>query len=385
MPDEHLEKRLQELEAKWLNNTITPEEAKEYADWYARHQQDAVHIPEAFAAGEAEHGQRMLQEIRRRTGQEPRLVGIRSRTLRWAAAAAVLLAAVAGAYWLSWHKQPEAVLAVKQELENDREPGRKGAVLTLADGSEVLLDSLADGHIATQGATKVLMQKGSLAYNAAAHSIAGVSYNTITTPPARMFQLVLPDGTKVWLNAASTCRFPVAFTGKERVVEVTGEAYFEVAHDAQHPFTVKVNDASVRVLGTHFNIMAYPEEKEIRTTLVEGAVQFTRASRSVRLKPGEQSAAGSAGPGAPKQVEVEQVVAWKNGYFNFKEAPLQEIMRQVARWYDVEVNYEGKGGNDLFIAEILRSSRMSDVLKALELTGKVRFRLEGRTLTVQYL
>ncbi|WP_119080340.1 FecR family protein [Chitinophaga alhagiae] len=385
MPDEQLDKRLQELEAKWLNNTITPEEAKEYADWYARHQQDAVHIPEEFAAGEPEHAQRMLHEIRRRTGLVPRRARVRHLAVRWAAAAAVLLLVAAGGYRLLQQKQPAPTAVLQPAPVNDREPGRKGAVLTLADGSEVLLDSLKDGHIATQGATSVLMQQGSLAYNAAGHTAAPVSYNTITTPPARMFQLLLPDGTKVWLNAASTCRFPVAFTGKERMVEVTGEAYFEVAHDAQHPFTVKVNDAHVRVLGTHFNVMAYPDEKEIKTTLVEGAVQFTRASRSVLLKPGQQSAAGSGGPNAPKTVEVEQVVAWKNGYFNFKGAPLQEIMRQVARWYDVEVTYEGKGGNDLFIAEILRNSRMSDVLKALELTGKVRFRLNGRVLTVQYL
>lgn len=384
MPDHHLDKRLQELEEKWLNNTITPEEAREYAEWYNRHQDDPVHIPASFATDEAAHEERILQQIRRRTGLEPAVVHPRRRPVYWAAAAAVLVLLATGAYFLHQPPQPSPV-AEQAPLENDREPGRQGAILTLADGSEIVLDSLEDGHVATQGATSVSMSGGNLAYNTGSAAATINAYNLIRTPAARTFQLVLPDGTKVWLNAASTFRFPVAFTGKERVVEVTGEAYFEVAHDASKPFLVKAHDAAVRVLGTHFNIMAYPDEKEINTTLLEGAVQFSRASASVLLKPGEQSSAGRKGPQKPRKVEVEEVVAWKNGYFDFRGAPLEVILRQVARWYDVEINWEGKDQQESFFAEIPRNSRMSDVLKALELTGKVRFRLEGRVLTATYL
>lgn len=384
MPDQHLNKRLQELEEKWLNNTITPEEAREYAEWYNQHQDDAVHIPASFAKNETVHGQRMLKQIRHRTGMEPAVISIRRRAARWVAAAAVLVLIATGAYLLTRQPSPSTV-AVKQPLINDKEPGRQGAILTLSDGREVVLDSLEDGQVATQGATQVLMKGGNLAYNTSSANTTMVAHNIITTPTARTFQLVLPDGTKVWLNAASTFRFPVAFTGKERMVEVTGEAYFEVAHDASRPFTVKANDAAVRVLGTHFNIMAYEDEKEIKTTLLEGAVQFTRASKSVTLKPGQQSGAGSNGPQKPREVEVDEVVAWKNGYFDFRGASLEVIMRQVARWYDVDVTYEGKDRGELFFAEIPRKSRMSDVLKALELTGKVRFHLKESVLTVQYL
>lgn len=384
MPDQHLDKRLQELEEKWLNNTITPEEAREYAEWYNRHQDDPVYIPSSVAKDEAEHEQRMLQQVRRRVGLEPGVINIRRRIVRWTAAAAVLALVVAGVYLLRPVSSPP-VIVEKQPLLNDKEPGRKGAVLTLSDGSEVVLDSLGDGQIATQGGTRVVMQGGSLAYTTAAAATSMTAYNTITTPTARTFQLALPDGTKVWLNAASTLRFPVAFTGKERKVEVTGEAYFEVSHDASRPFIVKADDADVRVLGTHFNIMAYRDEKEIKTTLLEGAVRFSRSSKSVLLKPGQQSAAGSNGPGRPENVETDEVVAWKNGYFDFRGASLEVIMRQVARWYDVEVAYEGKDHKEMFFAEIPRNSRMSDVLKALELTGKVRFRLQGTVLTVQYL
>ncbi|MGX5819836.1 FecR family protein [Chitinophaga lutea] len=378
-----MNERLHELEKKWLNNTITPEEAKEYADWYARHQDDEVTIPAGFAPDEETHGKRMLRGIRRRAGLQTAVVNMR-RIVRWSAAAAILAIAAASAYW--WLRPSATPIAATQpQPANDRLPGREGAILTLADGRQVVLDSLGDGEIATQGATSVYLKGGQLAYNPTSQITTHTSYNTITTPPARTFQLLLPDGTKVWLNAASTFRFPVAFTGKERMVEVTGEAYFEVAHDAQRPFTVKAADAAVRVLGTHFNLMAYADERKVRTTLLEGAVRFTRADRSVLLKPGQQSGADAGGPDAPSAVDVEQAVAWKNGYFNFKGVPLMEVMRQVARWYDVDVVYEGKDMHDLFMAEIRRSNPMSDVLKALELTGKVRFRLEGRVLTVQYL
>jgi transmembrane sensor len=218
-----------------------------------------------------------------------------------------------------------------------------------------------------------------------------VAYNAISTPKGRQFQLVLPDGTKVWLNAASSLKYPTRFNGKERRVEITGEAYFEVAKNINMPFIATIppqpgglGGASVKVLGTHFNINAYANEPSLKTTLLEGSVQVTAGKNGMNLKPGQQAAISNETNHTIQLingVDVEKVMAWKNGVFNFNEATLQEVMHQLERWYDIEVQYEPGVPQLEFVGKMGRDLSLNNVLRGLELS-KVHFRLEGRKLTV---
>ncbi|MDB5087420.1 MAG: FecR family protein, partial [Mucilaginibacter sp.] len=221
-----------------------------------------------------------------------------------------------------------------------------------------------------------------LAYNADKNDLIGNLYNTVSTPRGGHYQVILPDGSQVWLNAASSIRFPTAFTDKERKVEISGEAYFEVAKNKALPFVVKVNSSEVRVFGTHFNVMAYTDEAAIKTTLLEGSVQFSNGSASCMLKPGEQSELTKSGQvKVISGVDVDNAIAWKNNMFDFENTDIESVMRQLSRWYDVDVVYNKKV-NDRFFAEIPSSSKLSEVLKALELTGKVNFDIQGRKIII---
>ena len=301
---------------------------------------------------------------------------------RWAAAAAILVLLAAGYFFLFTDRSSKQAPIVSQSPVIDIAPGKEGAILTLADGRTVVLDSLGNGVIATQNGSTVVLKNGQLTYDADGAATA-VAYNTMSTPKGRQFQLVLPDGTKVWLNAASSLRYPTVFAGSEREVEVTGEAYFEVAKNKQKPFRVKINEqTTVEVLGTHFNINSYQNEDNINTTLLEGSVKVINGSEKIIITPGQQAqVAGQAKIKVVNGVDLEKVMAWKNGMFNFQDATLKEVMRQLERWYDVDVVYEkgvaepefmGKMGKDLSLSEVLRGLRMSEV----------HTRIEGRKLIV---
>jgi transmembrane sensor len=270
----------------------------------------------------------------------------------------------------------------KKVLKNDVLPGGDKAVLTLADGSTIVLDEAQNGDLARQGNTKVIKLDGKLSYDLANPSPGEVVYNTITTPRGGKYQIELADGTMVWMNSSSSLRFPVAFAGKERRVEITGEAYFEVSRNKAMPFVVKVNSAEIQVLGTHFNVMAYNDEEELRTTLLEGSVNFVNGSDRQALRPGQQSRLDRNGKvKVLNDVDIDEVMAWKNGYFRFQDSDIETVIRQLVRWYDVEVVYKKKV-DDLFVAEMPRNTKLSDALKALELTGRVRFEIEGRKIIV---
>lgn len=273
----------------------------------------------------------------------------------------------------------------------DIDPGTTGAVLTLADGSTIILDSLQDGVIAKENGALAVLKAGELNYNAAGNASDAISYNTITTPKGRQFNLVLADGTKVWLNAGSSLKYPTVFKGNERRVVVSGEAYFEVAHNKTLPFFVNVeNKAEVKVLGTHFNINAYTDEKSINTTLLEGSVLVKKYksgkidnSAGVVLKPGTQAQITEKETiKVVSNVETEQIVAWKNGIFNFDDIGLEDVMRQLERWYNIEVVYE-KGVPDIvFWGKMERNLTLSTVLGILE-RSEVQFKIEeGRKLIV---
>ena len=309
----------------------------------------------------------------------------------YSASAAILIFLVAG--WLVTghrHKIPETpVVPIARAV--DIKPGGNRAILTLSDGSSVVLDSARNGVLAQQGNSQVVkLANGQLAYrpetkssssnNSAAANAVG--FNTISTPAGGTYQVNLPDGSKVWLNAASSIHFPTAFTGAQRDVEIAGEAYLEVVKNPGKPFRVRVRDQEVRVLGTSFNITAYSDESSIRTTLIEGAVQVARGARTVRLKPGQQ-AVGSTGTDRLEvnQANINNVIAWKKGFFSLDNADAETVLRQLSRWYSVEVVREGELPSVHLDGMISRDLNLSEAMGVLE-THHIHCRIEAHKLIV---
>ncbi len=289
----------------------------------------------------------------------------------WAAAVMLLLLLSAGAYM--WIKPaglpPEEVIR----------PGISKAVLTLANGSTVTLDSTGN-RLITQGVASIHQQGGQLTYEIK-ESGADAGFNRLSTPRGGQFKLQLPDGSIAWLNAASSIRYPVAFSGKERRVEVTGEVYLDVAPHAEMPFKVTVNkDVEINVLGTQFNINAYPDQPFVSTTLLRGRVSVSLKGQQAQLLPGEQAITG-AGIRVEKNVDTDKIMAWKNGMFNFEDVSLREAMSEIERWYDVTVIYENGVPDIPFSGKISRDNSLNDLVKVLAGT-ELKFRLEGRKLII---
>ena len=319
---------------------------------------------------------------------------------RLAVAAAVMLVIGTGGYvyFRGSNPRPPASLQVQQKsFNNDIAPGKYKARLTLADGTTIVLDSAATGQLARQEGAAVFNKAGQLVYQVTGKP-AAVVYNTLTTAKGETYATVLADGTKVWLNSAATIKFPVVFQGSERRVEITGEAYFEVAQNKAQPFIVTKNNMEVQVLGTHFNVDAYDDEPDIKVTLLEGRIKVRshsgldpessgKQNNPVLLKPGQQATLRHSKPDSESikvtsAVDLEQVMAWKNGRFEFNETDIQTIMRQIVRWYDVEVVFEGNITQH-FNGTINRQVTVAKVLNMLEKTGGVRFAVEGRKVVVK--
>ena len=306
-----------------------------------------------------------------------------------AAAAVVFFISVTALYFL--RQDNDRVTAQAQnssQLMEDIPPGTNNAVLTFDNGTKIVLDSAANGTLAQQGGIKVLKINGQIAYDKTenANLQALPVYSTITTARGNQYQVVLADGSKVWLNAASSIRFPSYFKGNERKVEITGEAYFEVAKDAARPFRVEFNNQSgqkgeIEVLGTHFNVNAYPEEEDVKTTLIEGSVKIKRGSNTQMLAPGQQARVTPDDITLKNDVVLSQVMAWKDGFFVFDDSDIKMIMRQVARWYDVEVNFEGKILSEGFTGKVSRDVPLAKFLKVLELND-VNVKTAGRKITI---
>jgi hypothetical protein len=297
----------------------------------------------------------------------------------WAAAAVLLVSTGSILFLLKKQKNVPQTLVRSRPVEIP--PGKNGAMLTLADGRQIELDSLGAGVIATQNGTKVTLKSGQLAYENSGKNTGEIAYNTMSTPRGRQFHIRLPDGTEVWLNAASSIRYPTSFSGKDRVVDITGEAYFEVAKNVDRPFKIAVNGGTrIDVLGTHFNVNAYPDEPSVNTTLLEGAVRVLKGIDKAVLKPGQQARVTEAVK-VVDGVDVDKVMAWKNGFFNFEGMQLREVMQQLARWYDIEVVYEGNIPDVKFYGELSRDMNLSGIIAALK-DSDVHFRIEGRKLIV---
>jgi transmembrane sensor len=297
-----------------------------------------------------------------------------------AAAASVLLTLFGGGYMLLHRSAKPQVVAANHK--QDIAPGTNGAILILANGKKVVLEQTKAGVMIQQSGTQLkkasdstLVYQPSLAGNSST-----LSYNTLQTPKGRQYSVVLPDGSKVWLNAASSLKYPTAFSGKERLVELTGEGYFEVVHNSKSPFRVKVGLETVEDIGTHFNINAYTDEPAVMTTLLEGSVRvITNQYRNV-LQPGQQAVV-SGGALRVQEADLNAAVSWKNGYFTFKKADIQTVMRQLARWYDVNVSYQGKISNVALTGDIYRNVQASQALKILSYFD-IHYHIDGRTIVI---
>ncbi|HLG39647.1 MAG TPA: FecR domain-containing protein [Chitinophagaceae bacterium] len=304
---------------------------------------------------------------------------------RWDVAASIILLLGVSSYLLFFNKpakQAEMVQTQEQRYKNDVDPGKYKARLTLADGSTITLDSAALGELAKQGNTSVINKDGQLVYNPSSTK-GEVLYNTVSTNKGETYSLTLADGSKVWLNSGSSIHFPVAFPGKERRIETTGEVYVKVAPltakggQGKVPFIVSVNGMEVLALGTEFNINSYSDEDNISTTLIEGSLKVTKGTIYTVLKPGQQTILNSNGQlGAATTVNIDEIVAWKEGFFHFESADLKTILRQFSRWYDIDVVYEGPVTNRTFFGIIKRSNTLKKVLEMLQ-DNKIEFRIES--------
>jgi ferric-dicitrate binding protein FerR (iron transport regulator) len=304
---------------------------------------------------------------------------------KWVAAAAAAIILVASIPWVYLLLQGKKILqqnisSTKKPL-HDLLPGGNKAILTLSDGSVILLDTMGKS-ITRQGTTRILNKGGELVYQNGTAPSGETLYNTVSIPRGGQYRLLLPDGSKVWLNAASSLRFPASFSGTERRVFLSGEAYFEVAKNTAMPFKVSVNDLEVQVTGTHFNINSYADEQNITTTLLEGSVKVSRNGQIRTLCPSQEVHLTRNGQlTQPVTVDVYAAVAWKEGYFYFKHSGLKEIMRQLARWYDVDIIYQGNIPAGYFSGEMPKDAKASQVLEILKESG-VRFTIEDKKIIV---
>lgn len=363
-------KEARELLNKYLNGTATPEERTLFEQLSNRltRKQLATIEPENIEEIKLQIYQKLPQAPNRHFFQKYRFI-----------TAAASIAFCIGAIAL-FHQHAQ----VNQQLA-DVVPGGNRAVLTLANGKKIVLTSASNGELAKQSGISIRKtHNGELVYTVSAqHHSAGPEYNTTETPRGGQYQLGLADGTKVWLNASSSLKYPTHFTGKERQVELTGEAYFEVTHHASMPFKVKTTKAIVTVLGTHFNVNAYHDEPSVRTTLLEGKVRVNALSSNASgiLKPGEQATL----TGDQIQItpgDTEAATAWKNGYFRFRGEHIASIMRKLSRWYNIDVQYTTTISDEGYYGTISRFKNIKQVLAVLSETGSVHFKVDGRRVTV---
>lgn len=374
------DKILNELLERYRTGTATPEDKAFLESWYLKYNQS-----DPFIMTDEDRIKDVSQVYT--LIRQNRISQNKINLWYYVAAAAVILITLSfGGYFLLGQKKIDKANTV---AKNDISPGKNRATLILANGTKVTLSDAANGKLATEAGVSVKKTKnGELIYitDAVATNTARASsqFNTLQTARGEQYQVVLPDGTHIWLNAASSLKYPVAFADKERLVELTGEAYFEVAHNKTVPFRVKTQQQQVEVLGTHFNINAYDDEGATATTLIEGSVKVTLAAnqKNIIIKPGQQSRVSNTDLSL-QQVDTDDAIAWKNGYFQFNNESLESIMRKISRWYDVNVQYQDNALKDqIFGGTVSRYKKVSEVIKALEITNLVHFKIEGKKIIV---
>lgn len=396
------QERIKVLFEQYLNDSLSPDDLLElqaaikddrYQPLFDELLKNAFKEP-AFAEIDDEARQSVFNAINSRISQQE-IDQLRINSQRrlipykWLAGVAALLFVALGTGWFlvqhsnrnhNGHQQKENTYA--QNIK----PGINKATLTLANGKQLVLTDSLQGQLANEAGVKVSKtKKGEIVYTVVQDKGSGqqaLQYNILTTRRNEQFQVVLPDGSHVWLDAASSLKYPVAFTGNERKVELTGQGYFEVAHNAAKPFIVKTNKTEVQVLGTHFNVSAYDDDRDTKTTLLEGSVRIKSNNATAMLKPGGQAVLNDKGQlTVNKDVDTEMEIAWKNGLFDFKKAGIEEIMARASRWYDINVKYEGKIPATKLTGKISRNVDISGLLGILQFEG-IKVRVEGRNVIV---
>ncbi|WP_158797155.1 FecR family protein [Pedobacter sp. L105] len=366
--------KAEDLIKKYLTGETTPEEEALLENWY-----DLTALGQAneqISPDYATIEKKILTALRNQ--QQP--VPVRRLWPRYAAAASILALLTAGLFYYKSTQRDAPLLIVQKDIH----PGGNNAILTLANGKKIALNALNNGNIITTGNITISKNaNGQITYQTSntQPSTTEVTDNTITTPKGGQWRVILSDGTNVWLNASSEITYPQIFKGAERIVRIKGEAYFEVAKDKEHPFIVKCDQQEVKVFGTHFNINSYSDEPVVKTTLLEGSVQVSANDQKLVITPGEQAIKDIGGHITAKPADLEEVMAWKNNSFHFENTDVKTLMRQIARWYDIEVKYEGQVTGNKFAGELRRDTNLANVLKIFE-QGGIHFRMEGRILIV---
>lgn len=375
--------QFQELIRKISDGEATDQEIGLYNRYYHLYQQAGELWDEAEMGSQQVIGAKLHARIKPHLSPVP-VIPLWRKTQTIAAAIAFVVLSSALYFTL---KEPTTYLNRISKNGADIAPGTNKAILTLSNGQKITVTDSLSGQLASEnGITVSKTAEGLLVYKIAENvrKLSPEKYNTIETPKGGKYQIILPDGTKIWLNAASTLKYPASFSNySERRVELSGEAYFEVTKDKAHPFIVKTERQEVEVLGTHFNVNSYKDEPDTKTTLLEGSVKINaRGIPAIVIKPGEQALA-SANNIYVKTVDVAQAIDWKNDEFVFKNENLASIMRKISRWYDVEIEFiDDKAAKESFSGSLSRQNSVSEVLKTLELTDRVHFEIDGRKITV---
>ena len=373
------EQQVVTLLKKYKEGTLSPDEKARLETWYIN---QASKSQSELTQEEADE---TLQNIRAKLPlKTAKLVKFWPST-RYVMAASILLAVSVGSYFFL-HKSREVQGSHTKTYAHDISPGSNGAILTLSNGKQVVLNQVSTGKVAQQGNTNLQKTGDSLLVyqNSNPAQNAQLAYNTLTTPRGMQFKVILPDGTLVYLNAASELHYPVAFTGSERKVELKGEAYFEVTKNKAMPFMVHTAKGDIQVLGTHFNIMAYPDDPNMKTTLLEGSVKISQSTKNITkmLKPDQEAVLSDIGIKV-NDVNAEDAVAWKDGIFLFNGDHLDEIMEKISRWYNVDVEFRDETlKKEMYSGTVSRFAQVSQVLKKLEALGGVSFRIEPHKIIV---
>ncbi len=382
---------LGDLISKYLKNELAPDEKTELNLWLKsdeRNRELFDKITEEVYAGtqaptfSAAEKEKAWEQIKKNTGYHKNTTrpARPGQSLIYIAAAASVLLVIGLAVTTYFNKKAEQALHVSAIL-----PGGDKAVLTLTNGSQVVLSDARAGEIGRQQNVEIKQTaKGWITYTAEGPAQTAAAFNTLTTPRGGQYAIILQDGTKVWLNAASTLKYPVVFAGNERRVELSGEAYFEVAKNAEKPFLVKTAGQTVRVLGTHFNVNSYADEKVTRTTLLEGKVTVTgnTGGQTLKLRPGEEAITAGSKVQLAATPDIDGAMAWKEGKFLFNNTDLHTVMRMLSRWYDVDVEYQGPVAEHHYSGRISRNAPVSQVFEILKTSG-INFIINGRKIIVK--
>ncbi|QNK63455.1 FecR domain-containing protein [Pedobacter sp. PAMC26386] len=367
-----------QLAEKWLNGTITADEKIQFATWYNQNSQ----LPLDLGDQEELLNKKMLQKILLQVHHDHSVKTTSLFKRKWLYTAAAILTGILSIV-IFYQTKPVTQIYTRNNkvYSHDIGPGGNAARLTLSNGSTIILNEAKVGNLVQQSGIAIIKQNnGLLSYQKRGENDqTRLGVNILTTPKGGQYQLLLADGTKVYMNASSSLNFPVQFTGKNRTVTLKGEAYFEVAKNKDKPFIVHTEKGNIEVLGTHFNVASYTNEPKMITTLLEGSVKVSSQHHSSIITPGQQARVNQQIE--ISKVDVAEAIAWKNNLFIFDQSSIKEVMRQLERWYDVEITFEGNIPTGSFTGEISRNVKLSEVLKVLQFSD-VNFKIDGKKVII---